>query len=61
MSRSKKESKLYRVNIDLLWSQDYIVTAKSRPEAKRKAIEKFRRVSRANLSVTSEELSHGKL
>jgi len=38
MSAPKKK---YKVNLDMKWSHDILVTASNLPEAKRKAVEKL--------------------
>lgn len=38
-----KKQKTYSVNIDMKWSQDYVIKATSMTEAKKKAWEKFKK------------------
>ncbi len=37
------KNKLYTVNIDLVWSQDFTVSAKTEAEARKKAWKRFKR------------------
>lgn len=41
--KSKKPSKLYRVNVDMKWSDDIVVKAKTAGEARKKAWAQFKR------------------
>jgi len=41
-----KINKLYRVLVDIKWSDEYYIRAKNKTEAKRKGINKFRNSSR---------------
>jgi hypothetical protein len=51
-----KKVKKYTVNIDMTWSEDVKVTAKTEAEARRKAWEKFKkRVPRKNFSLSADE------
>lgn len=47
--------KKYRVYIDIKWSKVFVVKAKSKPEAKKKAFAKFiKSLSRNNFIISAE-------
>lgn len=39
----KMKEKTFSVNIDMVWSMDYVVKAKTKSEAKKKAWDKFKK------------------
>ena len=45
--------KTYRVYVDIKWTNDYLVKAKNKSEAKRKAIDRFRN-KRGNFEADAE-------
>lgn len=52
-----KKKKLYTVNIDLVWSQDYCVKANSAAEAKRIAFKKFLKTApRKDFRIDAEKI-----
>jgi antitoxin (DNA-binding transcriptional repressor) of toxin-antitoxin stability system len=52
----KKKNKKYRVNIDMVWSREFVVTAKNKPVAKMVAFAKFqKKMRKADFKVEVRE------
>ena len=63
MQTNNKDSKVsytkkYRVNIDMTWSEDINVSAKSMTEAKNKAWEKFKnKIPKKNFTLLADKIN----
>lgn len=55
----KKTKKKYLVNIDMVWSQDFSVSATSLPEARQIAFDRFkRRLKKQDFDIIGERIDY---